>query len=188
MQCKLFKLYNQNKEETLQIFRERFGNNNIIILHPNLIAVKYRHDSCGLALKYIFNNIHDLSTSQFLFTTNNVFDVIEFFYDNGFFLTEINYKGKVPDNHLEFIGTKIHQLNSLHQKETIDNSVKKNIIATLFKEMKWLETDGGYNLFNIRVASKNNFDSLTIYDNGIIVLEDINNINILKEFFKERRI
>lgn len=175
LQYKIFRMFNQ--EHTEEILKEVFGEEILIFKH-NLVAIPYDYGKKGY--KYVLEKVKELEVKQLIITPMNFLKMLEFAIINNNYINNITFIESIPGEEKEFIDDYKQRLN-----KTVKIEDKQLIMDKLSKELEWLTFDESIDMKSIglRCKGKNTqlkFD-LELYNNGVLLIDDISIIDQAKE-------
>lgn len=174
LQIKLFRVFDNTKDQTIKDLQEAFGEENIININNNIVGVSYNYSDRGY--RYILSKIKNIDVKQFIITSNLFFDLIDYCVNNQLFIKRINFADSIEEEHSEFIREYLSKVNSR------TNNIYENK-KFLLDELNWITSDESIDIktTSFTIEKSNNsirFFEVELFHNGVIY---INNQIVLAE-------
>lgn len=167
-QYKLYRIFAQDRAETLSELHKIFGDEKVVLLNTLLVAIKY--DGINLTYKELINKARKLNTSQFIITSNYFIDIIDRAIKNKYIISEIRFLDSIMSEDMEIINDYLAELNY-----GSDNT-KQKILKQLYSELNWICKEESIDVQQVTIRYKkvdsNILNSITINNNGVININD----------------
>ncbi len=170
IQIKLYKIFDNNKENTLSRLYSILGEDKIYSINKNLIAIRYDYSKCTLKkLKKILENIE---IEEFTIINEIFYLILSKAIKERFIIQKINMRDSIDDFD-DVIKECIDSItyDEIHMQDTIDN---------LIYELDWASKDEYIDINDVTIRIENDglLTPLSINRSGEILL----NLNILDKF------
>lgn len=178
-QYKLFKIfeYEQTRKELIDLFNV----NKVWDINDKLIGISY--DYGVNQYKDVLNKVYNLNVSQKIITSRTFVKIIKNCVDHGYILRNIEFIESIPEDVADYIRDNIEKLNA---NKNIDS---KNIFEkSITNELNWLRSNDGIDIKSIafRIKDDSNLKvGVTIYNNGVISLDNDSVLNDVTELIKK---
>ncbi|MBY6931272.1 hypothetical protein [Clostridium botulinum] len=184
LQYKLFKLHSDNRENTLAKIKGIFGDDNIWVINEKIIAIFYDYGINDY--KYVLKQTIQLNISQLIVNSNIILSFMEHVIESNSFITELSFAKTIAPEDNELINKSIRLMNIEKDIEK-----KKALKKSLFTELMWLTTDGcidiNYIETEIKCDQEKKFIKVKLYNNGVIILQNMKVKNELTYIFKQMK-
>lgn len=168
-QYKLYRIFDQDREETLSELYKIFGDEKVLLLNTLLVAINY--DGINLTYKELINKARKLNTSQFIITSNYFIDIIDRAIKNKNIISEIRFLDSIISEDMEIIKDYLAELNY-----GSNDNIKEIILKKLYSELNWICKEESIDVqqVNIRYKIENSsiLSSIVINNNGVINISD----------------
>lgn len=178
MQYKLYKIYNEDRDKTIESLNNIFGKENLWFLTERVVGIKYDYNQNDY--KELLKKTMNLNMRQIILTANVFVDFLELCIDRKYFISELSFLDSISLEDKEYID---NQLNVV--KNGTDKKVIEKAKQILFRELKWLSVEGCIDIKNIDIIidydDRNGY--VQLYNNGVILLNRQELTGVLEEMF-----
>lgn len=168
-QYKLYRLFYQDREETLSELYDIFGDEKVILLNTLLVAINY--DGINLTYKELIKKARKLNTSQFIITSNYFIDIIDRAIKDKNIISEIRFVDSVISEDMDIIKDYLDEINYGD-----DENKKQKVLKKLYSELNWIWKEESIDVQQIIIRYKksdsNISNKITINNNGVISVND----------------
>lgn len=177
-QYKLYIIDKKHIETTLIKLYEEFPDDEIIRVTANTIAIKYDYNTKDY--KYVLEKMSDFKATQNIITASKFFTILNKCIEMNIFIDEIKLFQPLQEEN-DRIEKYLVKIN--YSKE--DRGKYKDL---LFSELEWFNYDEGIDIKNMtfRIPSKTKPISIkfSVFDNGVILIDDLEVIDAVIEIIK----
>ena len=181
LQYKLYRIFEQDKDNTLSKLYSIFGENKVIKLNENLIAIEYSENN--LTQKEVINKVRPLNASQFIITCNYFIKIIDYCINRNYLINEIRFMDSIILEDEDIIKRYLSEINYTNREQD-----KKIAIKRLYSELNWISKEESIDIQQVvimyKTKNKDIFKSIIINNNGIVVVKD-NSCQILESIMGE---
>lgn len=180
IQYKLYRIYDEDRDETLSALNDLFTEEGIFILNSTLIAIEYSDKD--LTYRELVNKVRNLNLSQFIITSNYFIDIINYSIKNDYRINEIKFMDSIVTEDMKIINSYLDIIN--YEKNKLS---KKEAITKLYSELNWISREESIDIQQVTIRYKKEkskiYNSIIINNNGVITIKDTTN-NMLKNIVR----
>lgn len=169
LQYKLFKVHNADIDNTLSAINDIFGSEHIWIINKNIVGISYDYGTRDY--KYVLKQVMKLNISQVIITSNYILSFLEEVINNNLLIIDLSFAKSITSEDKEFISKSIKSINL-----EPDLGKRRVLKISLFKELKWLTSDGCIDINYIDIEAKISntevYRKLQLYNNGVLLIDD----------------
>lgn len=166
MQFKLYILNKLNMQDTLTRLYDAFGQQNIVSIEENKIAIKYDYEKNDY--KFIVEKMNEFPVTQNIVTASKFLKLLRESVKTTILIDDIKLLD-VFDKENETLKEYINKANYSKQN-------KFEYLNQLLEELRWLNYSEGIDIksmsFRVKSSTKPIYIRFTLYDSGILILDD----------------
>jgi len=178
--------HNKDNQSAINKLENQLGQQRVIKVNNNIVAIDYLGDSHEYIKTVKFANSVDLS--QYLVTSKRFLELIKFIVRKDYNIENIKFVYPITLDSERFINK---QLESIYASFEDPDLIEKHF-GKLLEEIEWLAVDGCIDIksisFDFQSTDGGKYKKITVYNNGVIVLQDETLVEEVKELLESMRL